>query len=329
MNFEELLKDLKNKRPNSRELVIDYIKENVDKKVKLSVKVLDQNMNRVSVKITNIKGYKYVHVFTNKENTKFMDDNMLIEVTIGKLLNMIKETSPKGIIFNDDNDLIIYKEELFDNKSKEKIEEEEEETMEEKIKVLIGTSNQNKLKEFKLVLDELKNVEVVSLKDLDIDIDLPETKNDFLDIAEEKADYLFSHNKEYICVCDDSGLAIDILDGFPGIRTKRFDDKPEDIKNEELIEMVNNKEKELGISNRTCHFVTAIAIKGYNIDKKIKYSLDGIISDTPRGTEGFGFDHIFEIDGKTMSEHGMDYKMKTSPRSKCIEFLLNTLKEIL
>ncbi len=192
--------------------------------------------------------------------------------------------------------------------------------------VLAATSNKGKIKELKEIFTDY---EVLSLKEIENiigkKINIKENKLTFKDNALEKVRCLYNEvEKNYICISDDSGISIDYLNGFPGVHTARWMDADDHTKNLHLLEKLKGIEKE----KRTCHYTTVIAYKNKDEEHTFEYTLDGIISNEPRGNNGFGFDEIFELEnGKTLAEISTEEKLKISPRKKSLDKLRKYLKK--
>lgn len=182
--------------------------------------------------------------------------------------------------------------------------------------IILASNNQGKIKEIKYIF---KDYDVIALKEaeqlLGKELIVKEDQETFQDNALEKVRTLYDQvGDTYICIADDSGLSIDSLDGFPGVRTARWMDADDHTKNLMLLEKVNTKE------DRTCHYTTVIAMKNANEERVFEYTLDGKIADNCRGDNGFGFDEIFEIENeKTLAEISTEEKTSISPRTKALE----------
>ena len=192
--------------------------------------------------------------------------------------------------------------------------------------IVLASNNKGKINEIKKVF---KNYDVLSISDMEKILNkkliVTENGDTFRKNALEKATTLYNQiGDEYLCVGDDSGISIDILNGFPGVYTARWLDKDDHFKNLELLKKLKGVLKE----KRTCHYTTVIALKGKNIIKTFEYTLDGVISDSPRGENGFGFDEIFELsNGLTLSEIKLKEKVKISPRKKALMMIKMYLDE--
>lgn len=191
-----------------------------------------------------------------------------------------------------------------------------------KEKIILATNNKGKIKEIKQIL---KDKDIISLEEGKIKIEVNEDKDTFEENAIKKAYEIWKITKT-TCIADDSGLCIEILDGFPGVKTDRFlgKDATQREKNQYILEKLQGIEKE----KRKAKVITSIAI----IDSKGKYRvftgiLEGYISEERRGDNGFGFDEIFELEnGKTLAELSEDEKNMISSRKKALEMLVQELK---
>ena len=173
--------------------------------------------------------------------------------------------------------------------------------------MIFASNNNGKLKEVKSILSDY---EIYSLKDKFITVDVIEDQDTFLGNALKKAKEIYELTGE-ITIADDSGLCINALDNFPGVMTHRFlGDEATDIdRNEYLINKLN------GFDDRSAKVVCNIVY--YDGDKFLvgEGILDGVISNSRRGTNGFGFDDIFELpNGKTLAELEPDEKNLVSAR---------------
>mgnify|MGYP006149421141 CR=1 FL=1 len=167
-------------------------------------------------------------------------------------------------------------------------------------KLLVGTNNKGKLKEIKDLLP--KNIKVYS--PLDFKIKSPvENGKTFEENSLIKAKY-FSKKSKIICLSDDSGLEIDILDGDPGVYSARWGGKKGDF-----VKAMNKVFKELSKKNINwrnkkikARFICALTIYGSN--QRIINStgkIEGHISSSMKGKNGFGYDPIFIPKGKKIT----------------------------
>lgn len=187
-------------------------------------------------------------------------------------------------------------------------------------KIVIGTNNQGKLRELKEIL---KNYELLTLKDVNCEIEVDENQETFEGNAKKKAEEI-SRLTNMPCIADDSGLCIDALDGFPGIHTARFlgENATDEQKNEAILEKMKN----LKGNQRKAKVECVVAY--YENGKFIigKGEVEGKIAEQPRGERGFGFDPIFELEnGKTYAELSQEEKNSTSHRKRALENLQKQL----
>lgn len=184
--------------------------------------------------------------------------------------------------------------------------------------MIIATNNNGKLKEFKKIFNEY---EISSLKEKKIDVEVLEDQDTFLGNARKKAKEIYEISHE-ATIADDSGLCIHSLNGFPGVMTHRFlgEEATDRMRNEYLIQEVNKYE------DRSAQVICSLVY--YDGDKFIEAEgvLDGFISTECRGTNGFGFDEIFELpNGLTLAELSPEEKNEVSARSLAIKNLKEKL----
>ena len=167
-------------------------------------------------------------------------------------------------------------------------------------KILIGTNNSGKLKEIKGLLP--KNLKIHSTSDFKIKSPI-ENGQTFEENSLIKARY-FSKKSKMICLSDDSGLEIDLLEGAPGIYSARWGGKKGNF-----LRAMKRVYKELGKKDRNwktkkikARFTCALTIYGPN-QKMINSigKVEGNISSSIKGKNGFGYDPIFIPKGKKIT----------------------------
>ena len=184
------------------------------------------------------------------------------------------------------------------------------------LKLLIGTNNQGKYKEIKDLLPKyIKTYSTSNFK-------LKSPKEDGLTFAENsiiKSSY-FSKRTKLICLADDSGLEIDLLDKNPGIYSARWGGKNSDFNKaiRRVYKELSKKDKNWKQKKIKARFICALSI--CYLDKKIVSVLgkvDGCISVKPKGKNGFGYDPIFipRNKTKTFGEISSVQKYKVDHRS--------------
>ena len=187
-------------------------------------------------------------------------------------------------------------------------------------KLLVGTNNKGKLKEIKDLLP--KNLEIYSTSDLKIKSPIENGKT-FEENSLIKAKY-FSKKSKMICLSDDSGLEIDILNGDPGIYSARWSGKKGDFVKamNKVFKKLDKKNKNWKIKKIKARFVCALTI--YEPNQKTINSvgkIEGHISNTMKGKNGFGYDPIFIPKGKkiTFGEMKPSQKYKIDHRYKAFQ----------
>ena len=167
-------------------------------------------------------------------------------------------------------------------------------------KILVGTNNIGKLKEIKSLLP--KNLKIYSTSDFKIKSPIENGKT-FEENSLIKAMY-FSKKSKMICLSDDSGLEIDVLEGAPGIYSARWGGEKGDF-----VKAMNRVFKELDKRNKNwkikkikARFICALTIYGPG-QKTINSigKIEGHISTSMKGKNGFGYDPIFIPNGKTIT----------------------------
>ena len=184
-------------------------------------------------------------------------------------------------------------------------------------KILIGTNNTGKIKEIRDLLP--KSLKIYSTEDLKVKSPV-ENGNSFLENSFIKAQY-YSNKSKMICLSDDSGLEIDILDGAPGIYSARWGGKNNDFNKaiNKVFKEINKKDNNWQFKKITARFVCALTIywpngKTINSLGKIK----GYISYKKKGKNGFGYDPIFKPLNKKITFGEMMPKEKYKIESKVL-----------
>lgn len=123
-------------------------------------------------------------------------------------------------------------------------------------------------------------------------------------------------------LADDTGLEVEALEGAPGVHTARFAG--------EAASYVDNVTKLLrvmeGEANRSARFRTVAALAFPDGSEVVaEGAVDGFISHSRRGEGGFGYDPLFEVDGRTLSEMGIEEKNRLSHRARAIRALAGTV----
>ena len=194
------------------------------------------------------------------------------------------------------------------------------------MKIILATNNEHKLSEIRSIFD--KDIEVLSMKDVGIDTDIEENGETIFENSRIKAVYVTTELKKknfpfpYNVISDDTGLMVEALNGEPGVYSARYaggEGHDSEANMQLLLKKLN------GCENRKAHFSTIITL----IEEKASFlshmmffegRVDGTILKEKHGTEGFGYDPIFQPDGYDCSfaEMGIDLKNKISHRAIAI-----------
>lgn len=192
------------------------------------------------------------------------------------------------------------------------------------MKLALATNNKHKVTEIKSILGDFFD-EMLTLKELDIDVDIEETGSTLEENSLIKAKTI-SEMTGLPALGDDTGLMVDALDGAPGIYSARYaGEAHNDADNRKLL--LKNLE---GTTDRKAHFCTVITLyypDGHYITSKGR--VDGEISTEEKGSFGFGYDPIFfsyELN-KVFAEGNQEEKNSVSHRGRALRSLMNILKE--
>jgi XTP/dITP diphosphohydrolase len=176
--------------------------------------------------------------------------------------------------------------------------------------IIIGTNNEGKYREICALLP--KDIKKYSPKEFDI-LEPEENGTSFEENSLIKASY-FSKKTNLICLSDDSGLEVDLLNGAPGIYSARWGGikKDFDLAIQKVIEEMKNVEKNW-INKSEAQFICSLSLffpggKNYSSKGIVK----GKISANKKGDKGFGYDPIFIPEGFTKTFGEMDPKLKMS-----------------
>lgn len=190
-------------------------------------------------------------------------------------------------------------------------------------KIIVATNNKGKLIEIKKILSDY---EIFSLNDLGLKIDIEEDGNSFKENAIKKAKEVFKITN-IPCLSDDSGLCIEVLNDWPGIKTARFlgDDASDKDRNDYILTKLIDKNDDERIAKFVCD-IAYVDCKNVIVTEGV---IKGRIAKEERGDNGFGFDSIFELENKkTLSELTNEEKNAISSRKIALEKLKIELQKI-
>ncbi|KAA2216838.1 non-canonical purine NTP diphosphatase [Maribacter flavus] len=190
------------------------------------------------------------------------------------------------------------------------------------MKLVFATHNQNKVKEVQQLLP--KGITLVSLKDLGITEDIPETENTLEGNAKLKSDYVYQ-NYNLSCFADDTGLLVDALNGEPGVYSARY----AGIRNDAHANMDKLLKNLADKDNRSAHFKTVISLNLEGRTQFFEGVVEGEITTSKKGDKGFGYDPIFRPNGydQTFAELPLDIKNEISHRGKAFSKLITYLND--
>lgn len=191
------------------------------------------------------------------------------------------------------------------------------------MKIIFASNNKNKVQEIQNQVP--KTIQIVTLDEIGCTEDIAETGTTLEENAIIKANYI-TEKYGLPCFADDTGLEIDALNGEPGVYSARYagEDKDADKNMDLVLEKLSNS------TNRKAQFKTVIALNINNEQHLFTGIVKGEIRDKKTGTNGFGYDPIFEPEnlGKTFAEMTLEEKNKLSHRGRAVEQLIEFLSEI-
>jgi XTP/dITP diphosphohydrolase len=184
------------------------------------------------------------------------------------------------------------------------------------MKLLIATTNTNKVREVTPLLEHLNGIEWLSLADLPPIDEPPESGETYWENAREKA-LAYAGASGLTVVAEDSGFEVERLDGVPGIHSARF--LGPDVAYSVRFQEVKKRLAALGATGSEARFVTALAVaRGDEILFETEAWIAGEVADSPRGDKGFGYDPLFFYppQGKTTGEMTIEEKSAVSHRAR-------------
>ena len=192
------------------------------------------------------------------------------------------------------------------------------------MKIIAATGNAGKIKEIKKIFSDV-NLEILSMGEIGIDIEIEENGTTFAENALIKARTISKMTNE-IALADDSGLCVEAMGGAPGIYSARYAgaDATDQQRIEKLLEEIEGEE------NRKAKFVSVIAMvfpdgKELTADGEVH----GQIAQKVFGEGGFGYDPVFISDelGKTFGEATPEEKNSISHRARALNRMYDKIKE--
>jgi XTP/dITP diphosphohydrolase len=195
------------------------------------------------------------------------------------------------------------------------------------MRLIFASNNRHKIEELKAFAGKKSDsyrIEIVSLEDAGIDIDIPEPHNTLEENASEKSWTIYKLTGND-CFSEDTGLEIEALNGEPGVKSARYAGNDRSFKDniEKVLTKLANQQ------NRNARFRAVISLIFEGNETQFEGICNGKIIDIPRGTEGFGYDPIFIPDGSKQSfaemsiEEKNQFNHRTKAAAKLVAFLQN------
>lgn len=191
------------------------------------------------------------------------------------------------------------------------------------MELVFATNNSNKLKEIEAVIDS--NIRLFTLNDINCAEEIPETGHTLEENALQKARYIYEKYGKN-CFADDTGLEIEALGGEPGVYSARYAGPQRDANDNMDKALLNLQDK----TNRNACFRTVIALIIDNKEWLFEGRVNGTILNHKTGSEGFGYDPIFQPLGYTESfaQMPLSEKNKISHRARAVQNLITFLKTL-
>lgn len=189
------------------------------------------------------------------------------------------------------------------------------------MKIVFATNNAHKLAEVRAVLGSA--FDIVTLREVGITEDIPETGATLDENASQKAHYVYERTG-LDCFADDTGLEVEALDGAPGVHSARYATDGHDFaaNNRKLLRELEGKE------NRRARFRTVISLIRGGEELQVEGIVRGEIAQREAGCGGFGYDPLFVPEGYdiTFAEMSADEKNAISHRGRAVAELVKVLK---
>tara|TARA_B110000014_G_C20035701_1_gene538051 strand:- start:165 stop:764 length:600 start_codon:yes stop_codon:yes gene_type:complete len=197
------------------------------------------------------------------------------------------------------------------------------------LKIVIATHNNHKSIELLKLMSNLP-ITWMTLRDLEIDTIVEETGTTIQDNAILKAREYARLTRMYT-LADDSGLAVEALNGRPGVYSSRYGGN--DISSKQQRELLLKELYSISWTNRKAHFRCTLALSNpYGTDITVANGVcQGLITMRDRGTKGFGYDPIFYVPHQscTMAEMDADTKNRVGHRGKATHKMKGKISKLI
>ena len=189
-------------------------------------------------------------------------------------------------------------------------------------RLLVATGSAHKLIELQRLFGDLP-IDLVTLRDVGMTDEAPEDGATFEENALQKARWYAEASGEWT-LADDSGLEVAALKGAPGVYTRRYagPDATDQQNYEKLLSETS------GVTDRSARFVCTMALIDpvNGSERTFRGECPGTLTTAPRGDFGFGYDPIFEVDGRTMAERAPAEKDALSHRGRAAALVAAALR---
>ena len=186
----------------------------------------------------------------------------------------------------------------------------------------LATQNKHKVEELSALLQD--HFTVRDLSTLALTEEIPETGHTLTENSLQKARYI-AEKFQVTCLADDSGLEVEALGGAPGVYSARYAGEPKDDQANLQLLLQNLR----GNANRRARFVTVLTYFAAGSYHSFEGEIQGTIVESPRGTQGFGYDPVFqpEKEHRTFAEMTLAEKNVIAHRARALEKFKNFLDE--
>ncbi len=189
------------------------------------------------------------------------------------------------------------------------------------MKLCFATNNLHKLEEIQILLGS--HFELVTLKDIGCEDDIPEPFDTISENSRGKAEYVWD-NFGINCFADDTGLVVDALGGEPGVKSARYAGPQRDANDnmDLLLQKLSSK------TDHSARFITVITLVLEGNYHQFEGSVEGKIIFEKRGSHGFGYDPVFVPEGyeSTFAEMTLSEKSALSHRARAFAKLVSFLQ---
>lgn len=191
------------------------------------------------------------------------------------------------------------------------------------MKLVFATNNQHKADEIKALL--LEGIEILTLKEAGILIDIPEPHDTLEANATEKSSTIYNMIQTN-CFSEDTGLEVEALNGEPGVKSARYAGENRSF-DDNITKLLSKLE---GQPNRKARFRTVVSLIIEGKETQFEGICEGSILTKRQGSGGFGYDPVFIADGadKSFGEMSMEEKSLFSHRKKAVEKLVVFLNNL-